>query len=81
MPIVKSDAGDGNSHGSDFLQREFLLAAGDHVKQHPDRRRVLHDDGDGHAGFLNGDVIEIVRRGHAQHSQHQALDEIGQWEA
>ena len=71
------DAGDGDSYGGDFLQREFLLSAGDHVQQHPDRRRVLHDDGDGHARSLNGNVIKIIRRGHAEHPEHQALDEIG----
>ena len=77
MPIVSAMPLIATATAATFCSDEFLLPASDHVEQHPDRRRVLHNDGDGHAGFLNRDVIEVVRCGHAQHAQHEALDQIG----
>ena len=71
---------DGDSDGGGFLRRKFLLATGDNVEEHPHRRRVLHDDGDGDTGSLNRDVIKIIGRGHAEHAEQQALDDLAQRE-
>ncbi len=71
------DTSNGDCYGSRFLHREPLLTASYHIDQDPHRRRVLHDDGDRHAGPLNGDIIEIVRCRHSQHSQHETLDQVG----
>jgi hypothetical protein len=37
----------------------------------------LHDDGDGDAGSLDGDIIKIIRDGYTEHAEGEALDEIG----
>jgi hypothetical protein len=59
-----------------FLKRKLLLTAGDHAEQHPDRRGVLHDDGDGHIDALDGDVIKVIRNGDAENSQEKTISEV-----
>lgn len=73
----QSNPSNGDPYRGNFLQREFLLPASNHVQQNPHRRGILHDDCDGDARFLNGHVIEVIRRGYAEHSEHEALDQIG----
>ena len=55
------DSRDRQRDRRNFLQGKFLLSAGHHIKQDPDRRGVLHDDGGGDVRPLDGDVIKIVR--------------------
>jgi hypothetical protein len=52
------------------------LSARNDIQKHPYGRGVLHNDGDGDAGSLDGNVIEIIRRGHSKHAEYKALDEI-----
>src|SRR5208282_6666654 len=56
----QSDSGYGEGNSDDLLRGQFLLAAGHDVQQNPDWSGVLHDDGSGHVGSLDGDVVEIV---------------------
>ena len=70
------DSGNGYWTAATFCTVSFCCPR-ERREQHPDRRGVLQDDGNGYARLLDGNVIEIIRDGHTQDSENQALDEIG----
>ena len=72
----QSDAGDGDSDCGHSLQGKLLLSAGHDIEQNPYGSGVLQDDRDGHAGLLDGHVIEIIRRGYSEHAQNEALQQV-----
>src|SRR5579863_1743943 len=76
QPDRQDDPGNRDRHGRHFLQRQSLLPSQHDVQQHPYRSGVLHYDGDRNAGFLDGNVIKIVGRRHAEHPDHQALHQV-----
>jgi hypothetical protein len=76
----QGDSGDGQSDGGHFLRGELLLAASHHIEQNPDRGGVLHDDGGSDVGPLDRHVVEVIRDGHAQRAQKEAVGEIARGE-
>ena len=66
----------GQSHGRASPQRRPLRSARYHVEQHPNRRRVLQDDGGRYIGPLNREVVEIVRRRNTQNSEQEELHQV-----
>jgi hypothetical protein len=56
----EGDAGDGEKDGGDFRDSGLFDTARGHIDQHPHGSGVLHDDGGGDVGALDGEVVEIV---------------------
>ena len=53
-----------------------MLSARHDIKQNPDWRGVLHDDGDGDVRSLDRDVIKIVGDGDTEGAEQEAISEI-----
>src|ERR1700690_1577681 len=77
----QGDSGDGECDGDDFGDGGFFKSAGGHIDEDPDWRGVLHDDGGGDVGALDGDVIKIVRRGDTGEAEEEQASEIGEGDA
>jgi hypothetical protein len=63
-------------NGGHARHRRLLLPTRHQVEQDPSRRRVLQDDGCGDVGLLNSQIVEVIRGGDSENSEHNGMQKI-----
>ena len=64
---------DGDENSADAGEGRRLKLAAEHPEQDEDGREILQDDGGGHGGALNGEVVEVVGGSDAEDAEDGAV--------